>query len=137
MLPIQDPIDSTNLRGTIVGGTLEVFLADASGTEIQSPPELIIGLWPTAVTPVGYTTAAWKEQEDFIWFRQLMDPLYQHVAAGSTRQWKAHVDFRTKRKVYQRGMRLGMGILNHDTATSFGAAAGVGWMGDLYLILDM
>lgn len=133
---LQDAVDSVNLRGTIVGGTIEVVVVDGAGTALSAPPECIIGVWPTAVTPISYTLAAMKEQEEYIWIRQFMEPAFNHAAASTSNIWKMAIKLSTKRRFAQRGMRLGIGIQNDDTTNAFGANAVLSVLLDLYMVLD-
>ncbi len=136
LIALQDPVDNINLRGTIVGGQIEVLLYDAAVSSFVSAPELIVGIWPATINPpANYTSAGMKEYEEYIWYRQLMDPQYTHVAANAANFWKGAIKLSTQRKVPQRGERIGIGILNHD-ASPCGAGAMLEVLCDLYWILD-
>lgn len=134
--PFQDPIDSVNLRGTVLGGTLEVTLYDGGPASAMSePPEVFIGIVPATISfPTAPTEAALKEYEDFLWLRQTMFPTYNHAAAATSNTWKALFKLTTKRK-FPRGARLGIGIMNEDTS-AFTASAVGGFRGDFYIFLE-
>lgn len=130
---IQDPADSTNQIGTIVGGHIDVSVSDAGASEVMSPPHVILCLFRPGETPPSTlnTAALLKKAEGYIWMQSLMKKQPKSNSATQS-LWAHRFVLGTKRVIDTKGTKIIPYVFNRSNV-AFGAGATAEHNYDLYL----
>jgi len=140
---VQDPVDSVNLLGTIVGGQIEATVDDDVAAYYGGPIEIAILILPPNLTlpanPVASGSGTWqkflKEYDQFMWLRGNMTPVPPSLSSSYRRTWYWQFQLTTARQIPARGSTIAWAFYNAN-GTALGASARATILLDLYLVLQ-